>query len=285
MFLGAWTGSGVCSMKVSDDSVQPGSKAVPSPFLVAFTLLASYCIGANAAIALHEFGHALGCWIAGGRMLELVLGPQGFSGSYAACDVAAGRGFLIHIAGGAGFGALFGVLLLVAARHVQRGTVVWIVAYATGAWSIGNNGAYLLLGSLFPFDDALALTQEGIPRWVLFLTGLPLVVAFVPLFALFLHGIGLRREDSYWRWVLTIETALLSYLLATVGLRLLWTGGGHYLLLACSPVLLLLLASCAYAFLPRNVPPALEPRWTRATVVFAIGLLFMATEVLFFSPD
>src|SRR5262245_4120348 len=84
----------------------------PSRWLVAVTLAASYAIGANAAVALHECGHALGGWAAGGKMLGLVLGPQGFSGSYAARDLSVGftssRGYLMEIAGGCGFGAVFG---------------------------------------------------------------------------------------------------------------------------------------------------------------------------------
>src|SRR5262249_46904427 len=166
----------------------------------------------------------------GGKMLGLVLSPQGYSGSYAARDLPAGfavaHGYLLHLAGGLVFGAAFGVILVVAACFLKRGTVGWIVTHGTGTWCIGNNGAYLFLGSLYPFGDALFLTELGVPRWGLFLAGLPLVVVFLALFASFLRGIGLRREDSYRRWVLTVEAGLLAYLALIVGCRLLWPPDG-----------------------------------------------------------
>jgi hypothetical protein len=289
-------------MKPSDELTPPASEQGPprSTVLIAFTLFASYCLGANVAIALHEFGHALGCWTAGGRMLGLVLGPQGYSGSYAARDVSAGfavsHGYLMTVAGGVVFGAAFGVLLVLVAGLFRRGTVGWIVTYASGTWAIGNNGMYLFLGSLLPFDDALFLREEGVPRWVLFVAGLPLVVAFLALFASFLRGIGLRQEDSYRRWVLTVEAGVLMYLAMIVGLRLIWPGDGKLpmdgkvmLLLACCPLVLLLLASCTYPFRRplrrREESPDIEPRWANAGAVLALGLAFMALEVLFFSFD
>src|SRR5262249_8791789 len=149
------------SMAMSDHSTPDvGERRPPRRLsLIAFTLFASYCLGANGAIVLHELGHAVGCWLAGGKMLGLVLQPQAYSGSSAGRDISAGfavaHGYLLHTAGGVTFGAAFGVILLVAARFLKRGTVEWIGAYGTGTWCIGNNGAYLFLGSLYPFDDAL----------------------------------------------------------------------------------------------------------------------------------
>src|SRR5262249_20332133 len=138
-------------------------------------------------------------------------------------------------------------------------------------------------------------TELGVPRWALFLIGLSLVVAFLALFASFLRGIGLRREDSYWRWVLTVQAGLLCYLAMIAGARFLWPTDGQLpptandlLGLAASPVVVMLLATCTYAF-PRvgrgQESSATEPRWAKAGMVFALGLLFMATEVLFFSYD
>jgi hypothetical protein len=264
--------------------------------VIAFTLFASYCLGVNVALALHECGHALGCWIAGGKMLGLVLSPQGYSESYAVRDVSAGfavsYGYLIHIAAGLVFGAAFGVPLILLARNFRRGTVGWIVLYATGTWAIGNNAMYLFVGSLHPFGDSLFLIEEGVPRWGLFVAGFPLMVAFLILFASFLRGIGLRQDDSCRRWVLTVEAGLLAYLAMIVGLRILWPSaeqprisGAQTLLLACSPLVLLALASCSFALRrtihDRQEAPAVEPRWAIAGVVFVLGLLFMAIEVCF----
>src|SRR5262245_32183074 len=122
-------------MTRSDDSTPPADERQPPRrlALIAFMLFASYCLGANVAIALHEFGHALGCLLAGGKVLGLVLGPQGYSGSYAARDLSADfatrHGYLILVAGGPVFGTVFGVVLLFVARLCTRGTVGWIVAH------------------------------------------------------------------------------------------------------------------------------------------------------------
>ncbi len=292
-------------MTIADVSILPAGEQRPlrSLFLIAFTLGASYCLGANLAVALHEFGHALGCWLAGGRVLGLVLAPQGYSGSYAArdfsADFATRHGYLLLVAGGPIFGAAFGVIFLLSARLFRRGTLGWVVTHGTGTWCIGNNGAYLFLGSLYPFGDALFLAELGVPRWALFLVGLPLVIAFLALFASFLGGIGLGRgrgrEDSYGRWVLTVEAGLLGYLALILGLRLVWPPGGQLpttsgdlLAFACSPLALWLLATCTYPFRRaggRDESWASEPRWTKAGLVLALGLLFMATEMLFFSYD
>jgi hypothetical protein len=281
-------------MAISDESIPPARERRPPRrfLLIAFTLFASYCLAANLALALHEFGHGLGIWLAGGKVLGFVLAPQGYSAPYAARDFsvefATNYGRLIQVAGGPAFGTAFGAVLLLAARLFKRGTVGWVVTHGTGTWCTGNNGAYLFLGSLYPFGDALVLTELGVPRWALFLIGLPLVVAFLALFASFLRGIGLRREDAYRRWALTVQAGLLCYLAMIAGARFLWPTDGQLpptandlLGLAASPVVLLLLVTCTYPF--RRAPPwheswTTEPRWAKAGTVLALGLLLMATE-------
>jgi hypothetical protein len=270
-----------------------------NPWLVSFTLFASYAFGTNVAIALHEFGHAMGCWLAGGKILGLYLAPQGYSASYARPDLADGyattHGHPVLLAGGPVFGAAYGVIFLLATRVFKRGTFGWITTYAVATWCVGNNGAYLLLGSLRPFGDALYLAEEGVPRWSLFLFGLPLVVAYPVLFSSFLRGIGLRREDPYLRWVLIVETGLLLYLATVATSRLVWPTDGHLAVSAgdrvartVSPVLILILASVT--FMCRRVgrwpeAPTAEPRWTKAVAVFVLGLLFIVAEVRFFGLD
>jgi hypothetical protein len=273
--------------------------ATASPLLLAFTLLGSYCITANAAIALHELGHGLGMVAGGGKLLGFYLAPQGYSGSYAARDFSVpfetSYGLLLQRAGGPVFGAAFGLIPFVAGFLFKRGSVGWIVMYGTATWSIGNNGAYLFLGSLHPFDDALDMIELGVPRAVLFLAGLPLVIIFLMMFATFLGGIGLKWRDAFWRCVFVVEAGLLGYLGLVVGLRFLWPTHGQMaptasdlLGLTCSPVAVFVIAACTY-FLQRardkSVISIEEPRWAKAGILFAIGLLFIAVEFLFFSYD
>src|SRR4051794_4936963 len=213
-------------MTTADRPTPPaGDRAPPRRFaVVALTLFPSYGLATNVAIAPPELGHAPGCWSAGGKVLGLSLAPQGSAGSYAARDFsveyATRHGHLLTVAGGPVLGAAFAVPFLLAALLCRRGSVGWIVTLAVGTWCVGNNGAYLFLGGLVPFGDALFLTELGVPRWALVVAGLPLVVAFLALFASLLRGIGLRRDDTYWRWVLTVEAGLLAYLAAVTAARL-----------------------------------------------------------------
>src|SRR6476620_1111011 len=190
-------------MKVVDESLPCSTEgtAPSNPWLIAFILFASYCLTANLAIALHEFGHGLGHLRAGGKLFGFFLQPQGYAGSYAAYDFSipyrASYGPLLRIGGGPVIGAAFGLALIPFARVFKRGSVGWIVSYGTMMWCIAHNGAYFFLPSLHPFGDTFGLIELGVPRWVLFLAGLPLVIAFPPLFASFLVGIGMKRRDSY----------------------------------------------------------------------------------------
>ncbi len=47
--------------------------------LITFTLFSAFALASNLASAVHEFGHALGCWLGGGRVAGFVLRPFDFS--------------------------------------------------------------------------------------------------------------------------------------------------------------------------------------------------------------
>lgn len=265
--------------------------------LIAVTLLGSYCLGANAAIALHELGHALGAWLAGGRVLGIFLAPQGYAGSYMALDLSVAyaieHGRLLQVAGGVGFGALFAGVFLGACRFWARGSVTWIALHTIGTWCLGNNGAYLFLGGLVPFDDALFLTELGVPQWVLVLLGLPLLFGFFVSLASFLRGIGLEQEAPWSSWAMTVTAGLLAYLALIMLLRVLCPPEDVLppmpnvaLGLACSPLVALLLASCSYPFRAAfrgNDDAVGPPTWRRAGLVLILGLLLIGSEFLFFS--
>lgn len=80
--------SGAHLMTTPEESMLPaGERSLSRRFLLcAFTLFASYCLAGNLALAWHEFGHSLGIWLAGGKVLGFVLAPQGYSAAYAARD-------------------------------------------------------------------------------------------------------------------------------------------------------------------------------------------------------
>jgi hypothetical protein len=95
--------------------------------------------------------------------------------------------------------------------------------------------------------------------------------------------------------VLVVVAGLLGYLGLIAVLRLPWPPEvqgtvmpNELIALVCSPVLLWLLATCAYPFrhaVRRDEPSLSEPAWTKAGVVLALGLAFMAAEIRFFSYD
>jgi len=277
------------------DSMDPCSDAHerPSVLLMAVTLFGSYCLATNVAIALHELGHILGCWIGGGKPLGVVLGPQGVSGSYAARDLSFGftrdYGYLAHLLGGFAFGILFGLLALALARLFQRGTAGWIACIMIGTMCVANNGGYLFFGGISPFDDVAGLIELGTPRWLLIVVGAMMLAAFLLLFARCLGGIGLRRDDPYWKWLATTELGVLFYLGFAVGLQMLWHPPVPVKIgavLAATPIALLVLASIAYQ-LRRTIPnaPTVEPSWWKADLISAWGVLFVIAEMLFFSYD
>ena len=106
---------------------------------------------------------------------------------------------------------------------------------------------------------------------------------------------GLKFSDAYWRWVFVIEAGLLGYLSMIFGLRLLHPTHGllpptsnDLLGLALSPIVLFLIASCTYAFRRAGFKyesSMAEPSWIKAGLLFALGLLLIASEFLFFSYD
>jgi hypothetical protein len=90
-----------------------------------------------------------------------------------------------------------------------------------------------------------------------------------------------------------VEAGLLSYLALIAGARWAWPPDGQLpptandlLGLAASPVAIWLLATCAYPFWSTDrCTPTTAPRRRTAGVVLALGLLFIAIEVSFFSHD
>jgi hypothetical protein len=271
-------------------SARPANSAV-----ITFTLFAAACLAHNLAIAAHEFGHALGTWLGGGEVIEFVVNPLTTSHVFAGPTFAKDYGYVLHTWGGVAFGTAIGVLCLIAASWFRRGTLCWIVLHLTGAISLLINGMYLTLGSVRPFGDAWALVHElNTPRLLLFLVGLPIVVAFMCVFPVSLRGIGLRRDDSFGKWFLITEIGLTGYAIFFAIGQMLWRGEGYSssasefaLLIGATTILVLPVAAFSYWIARRrsdtSEPPTAEPTWLRAATIFALALGLLVLELVIVS--
>jgi hypothetical protein len=258
--------------------------------VIAFTLFAAACLAHNLALAAHEFGHALGTWLGGGEVIEFVVNPLTTSHVYAGSEFDYEHGLALHTWGGVVFGTVIGVLCLIAASWFRRGTLCWIVLHLTGAISLLINGMYLALGSVRPFGDAWALVHElNTPRPLLFLVGLPLAVAFMCVFPVTLRGIGLRRDDSFGKWLLITVIGLTGYALFFAIGQLLWRGEGYSsspsefaLLIGATTIMVLPVAAFSYWIARRrpdaSEPATAEPTWRRAAMVFALAIGLLVAE-------
>jgi hypothetical protein len=277
----------------AEDSREPTRPASTS--LIAFTLLAAACVAHNLSIAAHEFGHALGTWLGGGEVIEFVINPLATSHVYAGPEFTSQYGLALHTWGGVIFGTAIGVLCLVAASWLRRGTLCWIFLHCTGAISLLINGMYLAMGSVRPFGDAWAMVNElNTPRWIMFVVGLPVVVAFMCVFPMFLRGIGLRGKDSFAKWLLVTEIGLVGYSLFFAIGQLVWRGAGYSssaselaLLVGATSVFVIPVTAFAYWIARRrsgaSEPPTAAPTWRRTAMIFALAAALLAAELVIFS--
>jgi hypothetical protein len=269
-----------------DQSVRPGRAPV-----IAFTLFAAACLAHNLSIAAHEFGHALGTWLGGGEVIEFVVNPLATSHVYAGPEFSYEHGLALHTWGGVVFGTAIGILCLVAGSLFRRGTVCWIIFYFIGTVSLLINGMYLAMGSVRPFGDAWSLVNElNTPRAVLFVAGLPIVVAFMCVFPLFLRGIGLRGDDSFGKWLLVTEVGLVGYsLLFAIG-QLVWRGEGYSssvselaLLVGATSAFVVPVTAFAYWIARRRADASgfltAEPTWLRAAMILVLAFVLLAVEL------
>jgi len=116
-----------------------------------------------------------------------------------------------------------------------------------------------------------------------------IIGCLVILFAYFLRGIGLQSDDPFWKWLATTELGVLLYVALAGVLRVFWHPPIPVKIgpiVVGAPAALLALAACAF-FLRRaaDCRPVRAPQWTKAAVVLAIGLLFIAIEMTFFAFD
>jgi hypothetical protein len=129
--------------------------------LIVATLLSSWL----AMQAVHEFGHVLGAWISGARVVRVVLYPLTISRT----DIGLNPHPLLVVWAG----PVIGILLplagwAIAARLRFRGS--FLLRFFAGFCCIAN-GLYIGLGSFGAIGDCGEMLRHGTSRWQLWLFG------------------------------------------------------------------------------------------------------------------
>lgn len=171
------------------------------------TLFAGFLIGMHLAVFLHELGHALGYWLSGGHVVAIVMQAPLPAGHV----LGNGPNRFLPVWGGVAFGSLITAAPLLMAWQLSPRSPVRFAALMTAAFCLGHNGMYLFVGSIVPFADALNMISLGAPRWLLFLLGAPLLIAFVLVLTSAIRAVGVRATESVWKRILVAELGLLSF--------------------------------------------------------------------------
>lgn len=190
--------------------------------LIAFSLFSTFALGANLATVVHEFGHALGCWIGGGRVTGFVLRPFDFS--YVPVDMGFSPpwGHMLMSGGGIFFGVLLALPLLPLARRARRASIGWLIAFSTVTFSLGKNGVLLLQSAATGHGDPAAVLVYAdvgyhVPPFVMrvlfVLLSVPILVGFVRLLHKLLHAFGPAPGQTRLGWILTVEAGIMPYFL------------------------------------------------------------------------
>ncbi len=136
-----------------------GWKPIP---LILSTLLGSW-LGMQ---AVHEFGHVLGAWGTGGRVVRVVLHPLTISRT----DVVENPHPLIVVWAGPLGGVLLPLLVWVSMAKV-RPNIAFLSRFFAGFCLVAN-GLYIGVGSFDRVGDCGEMLRQGSPLWLLWGFGL-----------------------------------------------------------------------------------------------------------------
>lgn len=253
------------------------------------TLLAGFAFGMHLAVLLHELGHALGHWVGGGHVTAFVMQsplPAGYVRGPAPNPYLA-------VWGGVVFGSLCTLVFLALAHWLRGRSVLRFVALMTAAFCLGHNGLYLFVGGIVPYADAEGMIQLGAPPWLLFLSGIPMLIGFTFVLTVAILHVGLRPTEPLWRWIVVVEAGLLT--VPAVMLAGLAFGASSRSMLAPMALLVSSYAVCfgVAAYRARSVArwsaahfeSVLMPqRWLITFALLGGAALLMALEWLMFRP-
>ncbi len=183
-------------------------------------LFSAFAVCANLATAIHEFGHALGCWLGGGQVTGFVLRPFDFSYVSTHMENLPPWSHMLKSGGGILFGILFAVPLFPLSRQFARGSVGWLIAWMTFTLAFGLNGVLLLQSVVTGHGDPEAVLVYGhlgygIPpvviKVIFALVAIPVLAVFGRCMFHLLRTYGPVPGDSQARWVITVAAGFFPY--------------------------------------------------------------------------
>lgn len=250
------------------------------------TLLGAFAFGYNAAMILHELGHALTLWTTGGTVTGFSLHPFSWSYTFYGAPPAYP---LLTAWGGVLFGSAVALLLLSLIRPWQN---TWTIPLAlTALCALVVNGLYLTVDSLFlPGGDATVIVRHGTPWLLVLATGIALTLVGLVVGLLLLPRIGLTADDTLVSRITVLEAGVGPYLIAMLVYQVFW-GRGELTLWATYVIAgLLILAALALGswsiekrWKPRFRFPPVTPSWSTALACLAAGAIVLVAEMMTFT--
>jgi hypothetical protein len=248
--------------------------------------LGSFVFGQIVQRGIHELGHALATWIAGGEVYGIRLHPF-LPGR---CDHSATDNPVFTTWGGVGLPAIVGIALAAALWRRRRPELAPL--FAVSAFALVGSGSYFLVGLVFQFGDPWYLVSRlGQSPLPVVLFGL-LSIGLGVLFCAVLLGpvFGIDGSTRAIRTTVLLNLGVQPYLVATLLDRHFTGSGGRaraaaYMAGGFVIVLLLVVVSRLLSVAGRSVhetPPA-KTKWVHVVVALAAASAVIVAELLAFS--
>jgi len=169
-------------------------------------LFGSFVFGSNAAIVLHELGHAAAIWVTGGVVVRIRFEP--FAWSYA-WGLPANYFFMVWA--GFGLGTAFALLLMVLVWRFRN--PYWTPVFMIGPFAMFVNGVYMIGGMLLRGrGDVAELIRLGTLPFLIAVTAIALVSGGIILEGVAMPRLGLRWNDPLGKRIAIFGGGLLPYL-------------------------------------------------------------------------
>lgn len=175
-------------------------------------LVSSLLLAWLAMQAVHEFGHVLGAWMTGGKVIQVILHPLTISRT----DVSPNPAPLTVVWAGPLVGCFLPLVVFFVCRQFRFSGTYWFRFFA-GICLIAN-GAYIGIGSFDGIGDAGVMLAKGSSMWQLWLfgvvaltTGVKLCDGLGPSF-----GFGESKGEVSRQATYMVTTALICAVLAEV---------------------------------------------------------------------
>lgn len=181
-------------------------------------LLGSFAFGYNAAMILHELGHACGAWLSGGTVARIALHP--FSWSYTHYG-AAPRSPVFATWAGMLIGTGAGLVILIVVRFFRS---AWLhPLLLTGICSLMVNGIYFGVdGVLLAGGDATRLVAMGASRAAVSGVGLIMLALGFLSAVMFLPHLGFAKNERLGVRMLILQSGVSTYLIAMLAYHLIF---------------------------------------------------------------